>query len=1356
MQTDRQKYFYPYFPDILLKTPVAPVQQPPNSLIHGHLLFADLSGFTAISEKLAALGRLGGEKLAGIMNDCFDSLLGIVFRADGDVVKFGGDAFLALFQGERGLERAIDCAGELINWISSHGRLSTQVGEFSLGIHCGISSGPIFNLVIGSRRKEHLFCGRTVEMAYAAADAAQLGQLALSPEAAGTIRLSEMEKVDSGFYIVRDFTTVEKFAFADRQFIEEKTCRPDLNQFMIKGLQEQLYYNDGIIQGEHRVLTNLFIGIKSLRRNLELDFAGSLPAIGEYFDTVNDSIERHGGSLARLDACPSSEKMLAFFGAPISTGHDARDCLKAILQIESALSVINRKLPEPIVHHYGANSGLCFVGNVGGKARHEYTAMGDAINLAARLMGKAEKSLIGETTMKAAGDGFIASEIEPIRVKGKSAPVLVFVLEGELLAAGPDSRIIGRDREIEKARCFIDDVKHNRHSLLLISGEPGAGKSLLTARLKAIGRDADLNVVEGACYKHSEKSPFEPLKSILLELLRLETKSPQRQRKAALLRHLSLIGEADWEPLLAHLLDYLPPVPPHLKNLPEDIKKAKIKDVLNRLICSLNKQTPSLLIIEDVQWLDDASFDLVKSLTQMADIPALVFVSRPGELFDELKNLPGVEAIQLGGLEPESSRELFLSVLGGTVPPEGMISQVIEKSGGNPFYLEEMAKAFLELGPEKFTSGGNIPSGIESVITARIDNLGEMVKKTLRTASVIGRVFAVNVLKDIFPDRLRVGKLRDYLGQLAHLDLTPLERRQPVLEYIFKHILTQEVAYNGLSFSARQALHLKAAQYYAAKRRLVTQHPEIPARHYLQAGDDISAMPFLLKAGLKAANEFANKEAFDFYDKAISIAAKAASPEFLVQAYQARGGLAKHTGNFKLAENDYQNLKSLASRDLNLRALALRHLSDIYRLTAEYDKANLAINELESLLPADAESRVFCLNGRAEIERRQGRLQACHDRLQKALELCRRHDIPYGLQATINNNLGICLWSLGKLQQAAANYKAAHVLYRRTKDLSGQSKIINNLGILSDEMGKLRQAAQAYEKAEKIFKRIGSLRSEAFACANLGTNLSTRGYLARAHEKLLQARRIFEKIGDSHSLAFTIGDLGMNYYRYGDLEQAANYFNDALERGNQLKDDEFILETSLRIARMKMMRGELPIAEIDALIKQAKKIGSPELQIKAMIIKGMISLGAENLGEVEVITETINRECRPADFPELELESAKLQVILLTMQGQPAKARRLLLSSLKKAIKNDLVVAAADIGIVAAACNLAASLPQSIITTTSDLHDRLKADFPHPESIEAFRRNRIEKLQSFLAERHVLSQGRNFKKTGKLLESSHK
>ena len=1354
IMTNRMPNIIPYLPDILINSANSNNNSKEEIIIEGSLLFADLSGFTAMSEKLGTLGRLGGEKLADIMNRCFDSLLGLVFASDGDVIKFGGDAFLALFTGVDDASRAYNCSCNLINWIAENGNISTPAGEFSLGIHAGISKGSIYNLYIGSKRKEHLFCGQTVENAYAAADAASLGQLALTEEAVKAIGDIDVRKSDERFYICQSLKGAIDFKPTPRQMRHKSEERPDMDKYIISGIQDQLHYNNGVIEGEHRVLTTLFVGIDSLRKNLEADIDRSVSAVNNYFTALNEIIVNHGGVFARLDSSGTSEKMLIFFGAPVSSGRDAHNCLKAVLEIESALSELNEQFNIPIKHRYGINTGLCFVGDVGGQWRREYTAMGDAINLAARFMAKSAygEILVGEETIKICGDDFITRDGGLIEVKGKTQPVRIYRLDSLNEKDSSSELMIGRDKELQQARAFIERSSDSQSGLLLIAGEPGAGKSLLCARIKKIAADVGLRSIEGACFKHSEKTPYEPLKPITQKLLSLSSKSSLKQRRQVFQSQLKAIDEAEWEPLLAPFLDYFPTVPPHLRNLPDDIKKQKINEIISRLFCEINRKNQSLVIIEDIQWIDDASYNIIQSLMELKDAPGLMFISRPGKIYDDLKNRPNVENIELGALTPENCRRLFITILDGIEPDNNIIDLVIEKSGGNPFYLEEMAKAFRELGPERFAAGDNIPSGIESVITARIDNLGEMIKRTVRTASVIGRIFTYNVLKDVFPDRKRVKKLRKYLQELSHLDLTPLEKRQPVLEYIFKHILTQEVAYNGLAFSVRKSLHLKTAEYYVRQKKLVKRQPEVPARHYLLAGEDIKAMPYLLLAGQKAASEFANSEAFEFFEKVIQIAHQHNDKKYLIKTLQNRGGLAKRTGDYKLAEKDYLQFEDLVKDNVPMMAEALQNLSEIYRLTADYDKAYNIINQLDKLIPDDIPNKVYCLNGKGEITRRRGKLQDCREILLEALNLCSENDVPLDLKANLYNNLGICHWSLGKLKEAAEYYKSALSLYRRLKDLNGQSKITNNLGIISDEMGKLYQAARSYEKAEKIFKRIGATRSLAFACANLGTNLSTRGYLSQAEAKLIQAKAIFEKIGDQHSLAYTYGDLGQVYLSEGNIEKANEYFTTSLDKAYQLKDEEFILESRIRLYKLDLVQGKPKLEEIDKLIQMAEKVGSVECKIKSLIHKGITQLGNENRTIVDEIIKKLDNIDDVNNFSELSLELAKLKIINYLINGNKTRAIKLLKSSIKKAIAGDLAIYVIDISVVSEGCDLIAGIPDKTIAKIQEYFERLKNNMSDDslQKYNAFRKRRIEALRSFI------SSIQPVQKTSKVLDSSYK
>lgn len=1360
MKTGSTKYIFPYLPDILIKSfsQSRAVQQ--DITITGSLLFADLSGFTAMSEKHALMGRLGAEKLTGIMNNCFNSLLGLVFAYGGDVIKFGGDAFLAFFSGFDNTSRAYKCAGDLIHWITENGVISTPVGEFSLGIHAGISAGDIYNLYIGDQRKEHLFCGLAVENAYAAADAAGLGQLALTKQAVGSMSGIDVTKSGDDYCICNRLHRSKSFKFAPRSGWDAISVKSSelfntgLERFVINGLKERLNYNAGVIEGEHRVLTSLFIGVGSLRANLEENTQSSVAAINSYFTRINKIIEKHGGVFARLDSSGSSEKMLVFFGAPVSSGCDAENCLKAVIEIQSILPELNENFIIPVKHRYGVNTGICFVGDVGGASRREYTAMGDAINLAARLMAKAKYGdiLVGEKTVTTCEEKFITREGSLAPVKGKAEPVRLYYLDKQITEGVPAERMIGREDELKQAQEFIDKIMQGNPSWLLIVGEPGAGKSLLCANIKKMAAEAGLHCAEGACFKHSEKTPYEPLKTIFSGFLHLTSRASQKQRKQALLKYLKKINESEWEPLIAPLFDYFPTAPPQLRNLPEDIKKEKIRDILCRLFCEINKDRLSVLIIEDVQWVDNASFEIIKSLSGKQGAPGVVFVCRPGDIHDELKSKSGIETIELAGLSPENSQKLFLSVPGGVVPKQEIIEQVIEKSEGNPFYLEEMAKAFRELGAEKFTSGDNIPSGIESVITARIDNLGEAVKKTVRTASVIGRVFAYNVLHSIFPDRKRIGKLRGYLEELSRLNLTPLERRQPVLEYMFKHILTQEVAYNGLPFSARRLLHLKTAEYFVSKKRLVKCQPEIPARHFLLADEDERALPYLFLAGEKAAAEFANTEAFKFFTKALQVAEKHNHGEYVLKILQSRGRLAKYTSDFKLAESDYLRLKNISKDDSSNQAVALRNLSEIYRQTADYDKAEKTIAELEKLMPEDPHMKVFWLNGRAEIARRRGKLQDCRKKLLEALSVAKVYDSPADLHALIYNNLGICHWSLGRLKESKGYYKSALALYRQLKDLAGQSKIINNLGIINDKMGKLCQAAISYEKAQKIFERIGAARSQAYACANLGTNLTSRGYLAQAVEKLKQAKEIFQKIGDQHSLAYTEGDIGFVYFCWGDFEKASYYFNTALDIGLNLKDDEFILETQLRISKLKLLQGDLKPEGISSYAKSAQQVGSAELEMKSMILSGWLYLKSADLQACEEIIKTLKNMAELSNFPEIEIEVSKLQVILLSAKWGKKAAFKLLISSIQKAINKDLALVVLELAEIGEACELMSEIPKRLLPKINTFKNRIEKDVDSliSEKVKVSHRRKIEFIKT------INHHCQKFTKQDKILENSPK
>lgn len=1308
------EYYLPLLSKTLINLRLNSCLQKNRSIITGSLLFADLSGFTAMSEKLASLGRAGGEKLAEIINGCFDPLLDIVERYDGDIIKFGGDAFLALF--ERGEHTRIACACgiELINWVNENGLISTPVGDFKLGIHAGVSSGKIFNLDIGGTtgHHEHLFCGEAVEQAYAAADMAELGQLAIISGAAECLSRDEKNQINDNYFICKPPIDIKFEKDPPKTGSQNALQINNPADYLITNLYSILEYNNGNIEGEHRILTSLFIGINSIRTNLCADIDRAIPAVNRYFATINEIIEKHQGVVARLDSSSSSEKMLAFFGAPKSAGQDAQNCLRAVLEIESRLAELNKDFTTAIKHRYGVNTGLCFVGAVGGSKRHEYTAMGDAINLAARLMSKAQSGeiLVGEQTMKIAGKGFALEDHGQIKVKGKQIPVQVYRLCCQTPEIIEDEEMIGREEEFERGRAFIQEIKDGRKSYLLIYGDAGAGKSLFCSKAIALAEQQGIHVARGICYKHAGPTPYEPIKEALQSLMGLSDRATIRQRRSVLSEYLISVGESEWEPLIAPLFGYSLPVPPQLMHIPDEIKKEKTQEIICRVVIEINRKVVSLIVIDDAQWIDDASYELIKALMSTPGSPGILFIARPGDICENLKTLTTVAQIELGPLTETNARKLFLWALGGLVPEEQIIKQAIEKSAGNPFYLEELAKAFRELGQERFASGENIPAGIESVITARIDNLGEMVKKTLRTASVIGRVFAFKTLCSIYSGKNNSACLRKHLEELSQLDLTPLERRQPVLEYIFKHILTQEVAYNGLSYSSRQALHLKAADYFAGQARLCRIHPELPAHHYILAGEELKALPFLYAAAIKAANQFANKEAISHFSSAIDIARRHNDVNYLVKSTRGRGGLAKQTGDYGSAIADFLWIReNVESADDKIDAL--KNLAEIYRITNEYEESNKVLDELVKNSPGDPSILAFCHNSRAEILRRKGKLPACREILAEAEKEIKTGRVADEIQATIFNHLGICLWSMGNLSESAQYYKKALSLYRKLKDLSGQSKVINNLGIISDRMGKLDQATRAYRKAEKIFQRIGAARSQACACANLGTIYGPRGLFSEAISKIMEAMQIFEKIGDQRGYAFAVGDLGYTYYAMGDYDSAESHFKKAIALGNKLADDEFTLENEIRLNRLYLLLDKPLSTTVTELIKKAEEVGALELKVKSRLIECWQHVGNLDFNSLkETLSQTIHN-ADLEDFPEIIIEMAKLQTISGIKGGNKSEAMAIYQKAIKNSLKRNLVVHLGELMAIGQSLNIYELIPAGLRNKADSIFNKLDRGF---------------------------------------------
>ncbi|MEE8418122.1 MAG: AAA family ATPase, partial [candidate division Zixibacteria bacterium] len=745
-----------------------------------------------------------------------------------DVIKFGGDAVLVSFAGIDHAERAVACGSSLLESIGSSHEISTSVGDFPIAIHLGISCGSALSAIVGGEggRRDHLFCGPDVSLAYAASDAAKSGELLLAKNCRAHLEASLIDiSSDKRFLkMAGPVDNPSRYTEDNQKSIEIDYSR--IKPFLPTGLWEKIALaSNGKIEGEHRHITTMFIGLDGWYNNMVSRDIGR----GEDCGLINNHIaelfaitEKYGGNIVRLDLTDAGERALVLFGAPVLRENAPVDALKAALRIREITDEISQSLPKPLKIKIGVNSGTSYVGDVGGSFRREYTAMGKEVNLAARLMAKADwgEIIAGPATLEAAGEFFKTEVKGSFSLKGIEKPVMlgkVVAEKGILTLRKRPLNLVGREKEIQILDKFVAGVSADKGALVQIFGEAGSGKSALMEKAYSDLRNGRVAVLRTACFQHTSNTPLYPVGEILRNSLGIADDDSRKAKKQKLQSALQNAGGLEWEGLLCRLVGCTVKPTPEISNLSETARRNRTFQLINFLLLLYCNGNPACIIFDDLHWSDATTIEFLNTHTKILaeNRISVLLVARFSEIVPRYDH--GI-IIDLGLLDIDSSARLFRSVLKREVPDD-FVAEIVKSSGGNPFYLEEMAKAILDMGMDAWSDSIGIPESVERVITARIDRLDEMVKITVRTASVIGRIFGLEDLTNIFPLKETKSNIPEYLDKSAALDITPLEHTEPMVEYGFKHILTKEVAYSGLSYKSRKMLHLALAGYYRICRR---------------------------------------------------------------------------------------------------------------------------------------------------------------------------------------------------------------------------------------------------------------------------------------------------------------------------------------------------------------------------------------------------------------------------------------------------------------------------------------------------------------------------------------------------------
>lgn len=626
--------------------------------------------------------------------------------------------------------------------------------------------------------------------------------------------------------------------------------------------------------------------------NEKLDPEEVREIIGAAFSEIAKIIAKYEGFIEKF----VGDAVLGLFGVPAAHEDDPVRAIMAAREINGAVAAISsryqKRIGKPLTMHTGISTGLVVTGEVKLDVG-THGVIGDTINTAARLAGLAGPGeiVVGADTWKKTERYFNFQPLEPAILKGKAEPVQSFKFlslredpSKSRVFSGRRAQLIGRKAEMFQLMEAVSRLSLRKGSVITLVGEAGTGKSRLVEEFKN-KTGSDIAWREGHAYAYAQNIPYFLLVDLFNRAWGIKDGDTQAQvkRKVESGAGQTIGDRPDLIPYIGKLysLSY-----PELDNLTPELWKDRLYEAVKLILLSLTSRQPTILIIEDLHWADPSSVELLRNIISDFRYNAMVVcVYRPsfnlsGGSFSGAEKF--FQEIRLQELSPSDAQMLVESLLQTDHVPEELERFIREKVEGNPFYLEEVINSLLErniLTEEdgswvltKHLDKEDIPSTIQGVITARLDRLGVETRRIVQEASVIGRAFLYEILQ-------RITELRNEMDQslagLERLDIIKTKTIQPDIEYIFKHALTQEVAYNGLLKKERRNIHEKIGQVMEElfSDRLPEFYESI-AYHFRRGHTVLKAVDYLKKAGAKSHGRYSLDESHQYFTEAYEILEK--------------------------------------------------------------------------------------------------------------------------------------------------------------------------------------------------------------------------------------------------------------------------------------------------------------------------------------------------------------------------------------------------------------------------------------------------------------------------------------------------
>jgi len=600
-------------------------------------------------------------------------------------------------------------------------------------------------------------------------------------------------------------------------------------------------------------------------------------------------VERHEGIVNQF----VGDEVLALFGIPAAHEDDPVRAVKATLEIHELVRKISPEVEERIGTklrmHTGISTGLV-VTHIRDIRDGSYGITGDAVNIGARLASRAEvdEIIVGPETYRLISPFFKTNPLESVTVRGKTKPLIPYRVIGEsaVQTRFEAARIhgftafTGREHELTTLYSCLEKTLAGKGQFVTVLGEAGLGKSRLTYEFRHSLNRSTITVVQGRCQSYGKSIPYFPHINALRRGFNLRAgDTPVELHEKAVFNVLAIDPSLEkYLPVYLHLLSIpseVYPLPQHLQG--QELTNA-ILDALAAIFILNSQKQPMVLVFEDWHWVDEASDSALKHIISLiASYPLMILVVYRPDYSANWGNWSHHTPIILSALDHQNCENIIRSIWKADNLPQGIISLIHEQTGGNPFFVEEISNELIESGTVQVSDRQvvlrqsldnlTLPNTVQAVIRARLDRLDRYARESLRLASVIGREFARRILEQISDSTER---LSEALETLKNLELIQQIRVIPEAEYLFKHVITQEVTYETLLKQKRKELHSlvgRAIEKLYADR--LEEFYEMLAFHYQRAEDWSLAYRYNREAGLKAQSLSAYIETLSYLDTAL-------------------------------------------------------------------------------------------------------------------------------------------------------------------------------------------------------------------------------------------------------------------------------------------------------------------------------------------------------------------------------------------------------------------------------------------------------------------------------------------------------